>query len=180
MTERAASRSVLDSGLLPEGALAAGLRRSTGDLLDHLGPYDVLAFTGSAATARRHAEGRSRACRRACPRLNVEADSLNAAVAGVGGGGSKEGGETFDLFLRDVVKREMTQKAGQKCTAVRRVLVPADRLGAVEEALAARLRGVVTGTRRDPEVTMGPVATASQLAGRRGGGRGLSRPRPGR
>src|SRR6185436_16824913 len=73
-----------------------------------------------------------------------------------------EGSATFGLFLKDVV-REITQKTGQKCTAVRRILVPADRIDAVQDALIARLGAIVTGNPAEAGVTMGPVATAQQL-----------------
>ncbi|RMH23007.1 MAG: 3,4-dehydroadipyl-CoA semialdehyde dehydrogenase, partial [Acidobacteria bacterium] len=148
---------VIAAGVLPEGALQLICGR-TGDLLDRLGPHDVLAFTGSAATA---TDLRQRPKLLAAnPRVNVEADSLNAAVLGPD---VAPGSTTWELFLRDVV-REMTQKSGQKCTAVRRILVPVARLGEVRDALAARLAEVVTGNPADPSVTMGPLATAEQLA----------------
>ncbi len=146
---------VIEAGVLPEGALQL-VCGSTGDLLDRLGELDVLAFTGSADTA---ASLRDRDnLRRANTRINVEADSLNAAVLAPGTGGAAR-----ELFFTDVV-REMTQKTGQKCTAVRRVLVPVDELDAVQEALAGRLAEVVTGDPADEAVTMGPLATAQQLA----------------
>ncbi|HSL82537.1 MAG TPA: aldehyde dehydrogenase family protein, partial [Thermoanaerobaculia bacterium] len=127
------------------------------DLLDRLGPQDVLAFTGSADTA---AELRDREnLRRANTRVNVEADSLNAAVLAPG---VAEGGATWELLVKDVV-REMTQKTGQKCTAVRRILAPSDAAERLTEALAERLGRVVTGNPADESVTMGPLATAQQL-----------------
>ncbi len=148
---------IVEAGILPVGALQL-LTGSTGDLLDRLGPFDVLAFTGSADTARGlKARGR---ILEACTRVNVEADSLNAAVLGPD---AAAGSATFDLFVRDVV-REMTQKTGQKCTAVRRILAPAAQLSAVREALAERLGQVVTGNAAEASVTMGPLATAAQLA----------------
>src|SRR5690606_28886039 len=122
-------RIVAEAGVLPEGALSL-LCGSAGDLLEHLAPQDVLAFTGSSDTAaklRRMSAFTDRSVR-----INVEADSLNAAVLGPD---VEEGSETFDLFVREVV-HDMTQKAGQKCTAIRRVLVPAARLEAAREALA--------------------------------------------
>lgn len=150
--------AVIEAGILPDGALQL-ICGATGDLLDRLGPQDVLAFTGSADTVLRFKQ--RRALQEANTRFNVEADSLNAAVLGPDVE-ADEGSPTFDLFVRDVV-REMTQKAGQKCTAVRRILVPAVRAGEVEEALAERLRQVVTGNPADPSVTMGPLATGGQL-----------------
>src|SRR5262249_58086535 len=101
---------------------------SPGDLLDRLGPQDVVAFTGSSQTA---AKLREQLARRGA-RLNVEADSLNAAVLGPD---VQPGSATWDLFAQDVV-RDMTQKAGQKCTAVRRIFVAGDRLPAPQEALS--------------------------------------------
>ena len=147
---------VLEKGLLPEGGLQLVVG-GTGDLLDRLGPQDVLAFTGSLETAlalrrRPHLHAVS-------TRFNVEADSLNAAVLAPD---VPDSGPTFDLFVRDVA-REMTQKSGQKCTAVRRILVPAERMKAVQEALVARLGQVVTGNPAYPAATMGPLATAAQL-----------------
>ena len=146
---------VVEAGILPDGALQL-VCGGTGDLLDRLGPQDVLAFTGSADTAA-HLRDRDN-LRRTNTRVNVEADSLNAAVLAPG----VADGATFDLFLKDVV-REMTQKAGQKCTAVRRILVPAEALDRVEGALAGRLGEVVTGNPAEESVTMGPLATAQQL-----------------
>ncbi len=148
---------LLESGLLPAGALQLVVG-STGDLIDRLGPQDVFAFTGSAATARA-LRGRP-GLLAAAVRVNVEADSLNAAVLGPD---ATPGSPLFDLFVRDVA-REMTQKAGQKCTAVRRIVVPREHEAAVCEALVARLARVVTGNPTDPNVTMGPLATAAQLA----------------
>ena len=147
---------IVEAGILPEGALQL-IVGSTGDLLDRLGPQDVLAFTGSADTARMLRSKDNLLA--SCTRVNVEADSLNAAVLGPDIAG---GSATFDLFLKDVV-REMTQKTGQKCTAVRRILVPGDRMDDLQGALIAKLERIVTGNPADPSVRMGPVATASQL-----------------
>jgi 3,4-dehydroadipyl-CoA semialdehyde dehydrogenase len=147
---------MIEAGILPEGALQL-IAGSTGDLLDHLGPQDVLAFTGSADTAR-HLRSKANLLA-ACTRVNVEADSLNAAVLGPD---VADGSVTWELFLKDVL-REMTQKAGQKCTAVRRILVPAERAGAVQDALIDHLSKVVTGNPADPSVTMGPLPTTGQL-----------------
>jgi len=146
---------IVAAGILPQGALQL-VCGGTGDLLDRLGPTDVLAFTGSADTAARLRDRDN--LRRSNTRVNVEADSLNAAVLAPESGD----GATFELFLRDVT-REMTQKTGQKCTAVRRILVPRDDIDRVQGALVERLGQVVTGDPADPAVTMGPVATAQQL-----------------
>jgi oxepin-CoA hydrolase/3-oxo-5,6-dehydrosuberyl-CoA semialdehyde dehydrogenase len=161
VTERAIEL-IVEAGFLPEGALQL-IVGSTGDLLDRLGAQDVLAFTGSADTARGL---RSRANLLAAnTRVNVEADSLNAAVLAPD---VADGSPTFELFLKDVV-REMTQKSGQKCTAVRRILVPAGRIDAAQEALVSRLAAVVIGNPADASVRMGPVATAQQLEDSLGG-----------
>lgn len=147
---------VLETGLLPEGALQLVVG-STGDLIDRLGPQDVLAFTGSADTA---LALRSKTnLLRSSVKVNVEADSLNAALLGPD---VVAGSPTFDRFVKEVAK-EMTQKAGQKCTAVRRILVPAALEAAVTEALVARLAKTVTGDPADESVRMGPLATADQL-----------------
>jgi oxepin-CoA hydrolase/3-oxo-5,6-dehydrosuberyl-CoA semialdehyde dehydrogenase len=141
---------------LPPGAISL-ISGSTGDLLQRLGSQDVLAFTGSASTAER-LRGLPNLLR-SSTRVNIEADSLNAAVLGPD---VEPGEETWSLFLRDVV-REITQKTGQKCTAVRRILVPAERADAVQDALIELLAETVTGNPREPRVTMGPLATAAQL-----------------
>ena len=146
----------VDEGKLPPGALSL-ICGGPGDLLDHLGPQDVLAFTGSASTALKL---RSRTNLLASStRVNVEADSLNAAVLGPD---VRADDEAWSLFVRDVV-REMTQKAGQKCTAVRRIFVPHERIDEVQSALCERLADVVVGNPRDASVTMGPLATRQQL-----------------
>ena len=142
--------------VLPPGALSL-LVGGVGDLLDHLGPQDVVAFTGSSDTG---------ALIRVLPRVvrnsvrvNVEADSLNAAVLGPD---AEPGSETYDFFLKDVL-RDMTQKAGQKCTAIRRVMVPRAVADRVREDLVDRLQSVTVGNPAQEGVRMGPVATASQL-----------------
>ena len=142
---------------LPEGALSCVIG-SAGDLLEHLGPQDVIAFTGSSQTG-----ATLRACQavvRRGTRLNVEADSLNSAVLGPD---VEDGADTFDLFLKDVA-REVTQKAGQKCTAIRRIFVPAAQLEAVREALIEQLRQVKVGNPAHADARMGPLSTAAQLA----------------
>jgi oxepin-CoA hydrolase/3-oxo-5,6-dehydrosuberyl-CoA semialdehyde dehydrogenase len=146
---------LLEKAILPDGALSL-LVGSAGDLLEHVGPQDVVAFTGSGETGARI---------RALPnvirhsvRVNVEADSLNAAVLGPD---VEPGSETWELYLKDVL-RDMTQKAGQKCTAIRRVLVPAGQADRVRDELIDRLKGVVVGNPAHEGVRMGPLATAEQ------------------
>jgi 3,4-dehydroadipyl-CoA semialdehyde dehydrogenase len=144
---------VLEAGALPAGALSL-LCGSAGRLLDHLGWQDVVAFTGSGNTARAIRSG-DRVLAEGV-RVNVEADSLNAAVLLPGSADA-----TFAAFIRDV-HRDMTQKTGQKCTAIRRVLVPQSELARVREALAESLARVRIGNPAQAEVTMGPVATGAQ------------------
>jgi oxepin-CoA hydrolase/3-oxo-5,6-dehydrosuberyl-CoA semialdehyde dehydrogenase len=152
---------ILEAGILPDGAFQM-ICGATGDLLDLLGPQDVLAFTGSADTAARLRDRSNFLATNT--HINVEADSLNAAVMGA----DVEKGPLLDLFVRDVV-REMTQKAGQKCTAVRRILVPRPMLEATEEALSARLARTTVGDPADESVRMGPLASERQLADARAG-----------
>jgi 3,4-dehydroadipyl-CoA semialdehyde dehydrogenase len=154
--------------VLPDGALSL-LVGGAGDLLEHLGPQDVVAFTGSGETGARI---------RALPavirhsvRVNVEADSLNAAVLGPD---VEPGSETWELYLKDVL-RDMTQKAGQKCTAIRRVLVPAERADQVRDELVERLKAVVVGNPAHDGVRMGPLATAEQRRDVRDGVEQLAR-----
>jgi oxepin-CoA hydrolase/3-oxo-5,6-dehydrosuberyl-CoA semialdehyde dehydrogenase len=140
---------------LPEGALSLVCGPS-GDLLDHLGGQDVLAFTGSSATAATLRAGPAFA--RASAHVNVEADSLNAAVLGPDVG---ESGELLDLFVTDVV-RDITQRAGQKCTAIRRVYAPEGRVDDLLERLREALLAIRVGNPSLGAVTMGPVATHAQ------------------
>ena len=155
VTERCAE-ILVEAGILPDGVFSL-ICGATGDLLDRLGEQDVFAFTGSADTARR-LRGKANLLA-ANTRVNIEADSLNAAVLAPG---LARDGETWAVFLQDVA-REITQKSGQKCTAVRRIFVPRDELDEVQAALCERLSPTVVGDPRDSDVTMGPLATASQL-----------------
>ncbi|HMV69936.1 MAG TPA: 3,4-dehydroadipyl-CoA semialdehyde dehydrogenase, partial [Myxococcota bacterium] len=142
-------------GLLPEGAVSL-LVGPPGDLLDHLESQDVIAFTGSSDTAR-HLRAHPRVLDLGVP-INVEADSLNAAVLAPDVAADSP---TFDLFLADVV-RDLVQKAGQKCTAIRRVFVPADRLDDVRDGLGDLLGRVELGALSDGDTVIGPLATAAQ------------------
>jgi oxepin-CoA hydrolase/3-oxo-5,6-dehydrosuberyl-CoA semialdehyde dehydrogenase len=145
----------VDSGLLPDGALSL-LVGSAGDLLDHVGPQDCVAFTGGSETARairgHHAIVANNV------RLNVEADSLNASVLGPD---IEQGSDTWHMFVQQVV-RDLTQKCGQKCTAVRRVIVPAAVADEVAEAMVDRLQGATVGAPDAKGTEIGPVASASQ------------------
>jgi oxepin-CoA hydrolase/3-oxo-5,6-dehydrosuberyl-CoA semialdehyde dehydrogenase len=142
--------------LLPEGALSF-ICGSSGDLLERLGGQDVIAFTGSSITAAKLREGAS--VLRHSAHINVEADSLNAAILGAD---VEDGSDLMNLFIADVA-REMTQKTGQKCTAIRRIYVPRAKVEAVLELLRERLAAVKVGDPMREEVTMGPVATAQQI-----------------
>ena len=150
-------RQIVESGLLPDGALQL-LIGGTDGLLDDLTGQDLLGFTGSAATAAKLRAHPSVV--RHAVRFNGETDSLNACVLGLDG---KPGTEEFDLFVREVV-REMTAKAGQKCTAIRRAFVPREHLAAAEEALRAVLAKVVVGDPRDPDTRMGPLVSSGQAS----------------
>ena len=151
----AVARRIIETGLLPEGSLqlvAGGL----GDLFEHLTCQDAVSFTGSATTAQR-LRSHPVVVRNAV-RFLAETDSVNSAILAPG---IVPGVPEFDLFIAEVV-REMTVKAGQKCTAIRRALVPREALAPVLAALKAALAGIVVGDPRDPAVGMGPLASVEQ------------------
>jgi oxepin-CoA hydrolase/3-oxo-5,6-dehydrosuberyl-CoA semialdehyde dehydrogenase len=152
----------VESGLLPEGALQF-VCGSTGDLLEHLGAQDALAFTGSARTGewmRGHAN-----LVKHNVRVNIEADSINAAVLAPDVDAESD---TYGLFLANVAL-DVTQKAGQKCTAARRVFVPAERLQEVLADLASEIGRATLGDPAERGVRLGPVAHEAQLADVRAG-----------
>jgi len=151
----AAFRVLIEAGVLPDGALQL-IVGGVGDLFDHLTCQDAVSFTGSAATAEKLQ--RHPTITRESVRFIAERDSLNASVLGPDTGVDAP---EFDLFVKEVT-REMTVKAGQKCTAIRRVFVPRNLLGAVADALTARLSKVVIGDPRDPGVTMGALVSRAQ------------------
>ena len=153
----AAMRLIVQSGILPEGALQLVIG-GTGDLLDRLGEQDIVTFTGSADTAAR-LRIHPNLVRRSIP-FNAEADSLNCAI--LADDVTPDDAE-FDLFIREVA-REMTAKAGQKCTAIRRAIVPRQQLDAVVSALRDRLAKVVVGDPAVAGVTMGALASQAQQA----------------
>jgi oxepin-CoA hydrolase/3-oxo-5,6-dehydrosuberyl-CoA semialdehyde dehydrogenase len=152
----AAFRIMIEADVLPPGALQL-IMGSTGDLFDHLTLQDVVSFTGSAQTAMKLQTHPVIA--RESVRFIAERDSLNASILGPDAG---PGTPEFDLFVKEVV-REMTVKAGQKCTAIRRAMAPADHIDAVQEALAARLQKVRIGDPRQEGVNMGALASRDQL-----------------
>ncbi|TYB42093.1 phenylacetic acid degradation bifunctional protein PaaZ [Actinomadura chibensis] len=146
---------IVESGILPEGTvqMVCGEPR---DLLDHLTEQDIVAFTGSASTARllrTHPAVVANAVR-----FNAEADSLNCSILGPD---ATPGSVEFDLYVKQLVS-EMTVKAGQKCTAIRRALVPAGLVGEVAEAARERLARITIGNPADPDVRMGALATLDQ------------------
>ena len=148
-------RDIVASGALPEGAvqLVCG---GVGDLLDHLGGEDLIAFTGSAHTAaalRGHEAVTIRATR-----FNAETDSLNCSILGPD---AVAGTQEFDLFVKEV-GREITTKAGQRCTCIRRALVPESAVDDVISGLRARLDRVVVGNPRNETVTMGALVSLRQ------------------
>ncbi|WP_291358805.1 MULTISPECIES: phenylacetic acid degradation bifunctional protein PaaZ [Acinetobacter] len=146
-------KDILASNLLPEGALQL-ICGQTYNLFDHLNAQDTITFTGSAATGQKL---------RAHPHLNahsipfsMEADSVNSAILT-----QQANDETIDLFVREVF-REMTTKAGQKCTAIRRAFVPAALLDTVQQRLTEKLQKVVIGDPAQDGVTMGALASVKQ------------------
>ena len=148
-------RRIIETGILPEGALQL-VCGSVGDLLDHVTEQDAVTFTGSAATGRRlktHPAIVANAVR-----FTMEADSLNAAILGPD---AVAGTPEFDLFVREVA-REMTVKAGQKCTAIRRVIAPRAQIPALVAALEARLGQTALGLPGLEGTRMGPLASLDQ------------------
>jgi len=148
-------RRIVETGLLPPGSLQL-ICGGVGDLFDHLDCQDVVSFTGSASTAaklRTHPAVVARSVR-----FVAETDSLNSSVLGPD---AAPGTPEFDLFVREVA-REMTVKAGQKCTAIRKAIVPASRMADVVGALQAELAKAVVGDPRTEGVRMGPLASLAQ------------------
>ena len=144
------------SSLLPEGAVQL-ISGTAGDLLDYLGGQDVVAFTGSAYTAavlQRHP-----VIAREAVRFTAERDSLNASILGPD---ATPDSPEFELFIKEVAK-EMTVKAGQKCTAIRRAMAPAHLIDAAQQALAARLAKTTVGDPRAEGVRMGALVSRKQL-----------------
>lgn len=158
---------LLESDELPEGALQL-LVGSAGGLLDHLGSQDLVLFTGSAETGntvRSHPRVVEQSVR-----VNIEADSLNAAVLGPDG---SPGTPAREALVAEV-RREVAVKAGQKCTAIRRVLAPAAEAGLLAEEIGAALRGIRVGDPRDPDTEMGPLVDEEAAAAAREGLRRLA------
>jgi oxepin-CoA hydrolase / 3-oxo-5,6-dehydrosuberyl-CoA semialdehyde dehydrogenase len=151
----AVMRDIIASGALPEGAIQF-VCGSAGDLLDHLGGEDIIAFTGSASTAatlRTHDAVTSRAAR-----FTAETDSLNCCILGPD---AVAGTQEFELFVKEVA-REITTKAGQRCTCVRRAIVPESAVDDVLSGLRGRLDKVIVGNPRNETVTMGSLVSLQQ------------------
>jgi oxepin-CoA hydrolase/3-oxo-5,6-dehydrosuberyl-CoA semialdehyde dehydrogenase len=151
----AAVRIMIEANVLPKGALqfVAG---SLGDLFEHLTCQDIVSFTGSAETAQKLQSHPVIA--RESVRFIAERDSLNASVLGPD---AKPDSAEFDFFIKEVAK-EMSVKAGQKCTAIRRALVPASLLDAAQDALKARLDKITVGNPRDEATRMGALVSLAQ------------------
>ena len=156
LTERLV-RLVVGTGVLPPGSLQM-LAAPPADLLDHVTEQDVVSVTGSASTGRLLRTHPAIVAN--STRFISEADSLNAAVLGPD---ATPDTEEFGLFVREVA-REMQAKAGQKCTAIRRALVPEDLVGDVEEALTEKLRGYAVGNPRADDVRIGALVDRQQRA----------------
>ncbi len=148
--------AIVESALLPAGTFQL-ICGSAGDLLDHLTCQDSVAFTGSATTGLMLKSGK--AVLEHSVRFNQEADSLNFSMLGPD---AAPGTPEFDLFIKEVAK-EMTVKAGQKCTAIRRTFVPGEMVDDVVAALTKRLSGVKIGDPAVDGVRMGPLAGKGQV-----------------
>lgn len=151
----AAFKVMVEANILPPGAIQL-IVGGVGDLFDHLTGQDIVSFTGSAQTAlklRTHPT-----VIRESVRFVAEQDSLNASLLG---SDAAPGTPEFDLFIKEVAT-EMTVKAGQKCTAIRRAMAPAEYLDAVQEALAARLAKTKVGDPRAEDTRMGALVSISQ------------------
>lgn len=149
-------REIHASGILPDGALQLICGSARG-ILDHVESQDVVTFTGSASTGKM-LKSHSRLVEEAVP-FNMEADSLNASILGED---AAPGTPEFDLFIKEA-RKEMTVKCGQKCTAIRRIIVPEKYVEDVEKALAAQLQKTVIGDPQVEGVRMGALAGMEQV-----------------
>lgn len=149
-------KEIIDSKILPEGALQL-ICGSANGILDHIENQDVVTFTGSASTGRM-LKSHPKIVEESVP-FNMEADSLNCSVLGED---AIPGTPEFDLFIKEVQK-EMTVKAGQKCTAIRRILVPENLVEDVQIALGQRLAKTTIGDPRKEGVRMGALAGKEQV-----------------
>ena len=152
---KAVVEEIIRIGFIPEGAVQL-ICGSVGDLLDQLNEQDVVTFTGSASTGQT-LKNHPNLLANSVP-FTMEADSLNCAILGES---VKEEDPEFQLFVKEVV-REMTAKAGQKCTAIRRVIVPHRLIDPVSEAIKQRLASIVSGDPALEEVRLGALVSAEQ------------------
>jgi len=152
----AVARVMIDSGILPEGALQI-INGTVRNILDTVESQDVVTFTGSAATGR-ILKAHPRIIQESVP-FTMEADSLNASILGED---AVPGTPEFDLFIKEV-RKEMTVKAGQKCTAIRRIIVPENLVEEVQVSLAKALDKVTIGDPRLKEVRMGSLISKQQV-----------------
>lgn len=148
-------RRIIETQILPEGALQL-ICGSVGDLLSYVDGQDVVTFTGSATTG--HKLRTHPAIVTNSTRFTMEADSLNASILGLD---AVAGTPEFDLFVKEVT-REMTSKAGQKCTAIRRVIAPRTQVDALSDAISKRLKQITIGLPENEATRMGPLASLDQ------------------
>src|SRR5690606_18150004 len=152
----AVAKDIIGSGILPEGALQI-INGTVKTILDTVGSQDVVTFTGSAATGRL-LKAHPRIIQESVP-FTMEADSLNASILGED---AVPATPEFDLFIKEV-RKEMTVKAGQKCTAIRRIIVPEKLIDDVQAALSKELDKVIIGDPRLKEVRMGSLISKQQV-----------------
>lgn len=150
------TREIINSGILPEGSVQL-ICGSVGDLLEHLNEQDIVTFTGSASTGQK-LKSHPNIVANSIP-FNMEADSLNCCILGET---VEIDSPEFGLYIKEIV-REMTMKAGQKCTAIRRAIVPASKTDAVIQAIQARLQKTVIGDPAVEGVRMGSLVGAEQV-----------------
>ncbi len=150
-------REIIDSKILPIGSVQL-LLGGTGDIFDHLTEQDVVTFTGSASTGQKLKSHKN--IIQNSIRFNMEADSLNCSILG---SDVKPDSEEFEIFIKEV-SREMVVKTGQKCTAIRRTIVPENLVEPVISALKKRLESTVVGDPSIEGVRMGPLVGKSQLS----------------
>jgi oxepin-CoA hydrolase/3-oxo-5,6-dehydrosuberyl-CoA semialdehyde dehydrogenase len=148
-------KEIIASGILPEGSLQL-LCGAAGDLLDHVQSQDVVTFTGSASTGLLLKQNKA-ILENNVP-FNMEADSLNCIVLGEN---VTDADPEWDIFIKEI-RKEMTLKAGQRCTGVRRIFVPENKLEDIAKAIAASLAQTVIGNPLHPSVRMGSLAGQSQ------------------
>ena len=151
----AVAREIIASGILPDGSLQL-ICGSAGNLLDHVNSQDIVTFTGSASTGQ--FSKLNPAIQRENVPFNMEADSLNCIVLGPD---VDPGMPEWDVFVKEI-RKEMTVKAGQKCTAIRRIFVPENKIADVQKAISAALSQTTIGNPELEKVRMGPLAGEAQ------------------